>query len=58
MSASNAGAAASRDVGLGMQLDSDETGGVFIEQLVPGSIAEKSGQVLLPHTHVPARQPQ
>ena len=35
-----------RDVGLGLLLDSDQTGRVFIEQLLPSSIAHKSGQVL------------
>lgn len=37
---------AERDVGLGLLLDSDQNGRVFIEQLLPSSIAHKSGQVL------------
>jgi len=35
-----------RDVGLGMILDSDQSGRVFVEQLLPNSIAQQSGRVL------------
>ena len=34
-----------RDVGMGLILDSDEVGGVFVEQLMPSSISNNSGQV-------------
>ena len=35
-----------RDVGMGMILDSDQSGRVFVEQLLPNSIAHQSGRVL------------
>ena len=40
-----------RDVGLGLILDADQAGRVFIEQLLPSSIAHKSGQVSRAELH-------